>query len=78
MSMKVCKAEIYKFKNNKGRTVPDYVILNNYDGKFLEWVNVIKTGIKDIDENIGCDGSVVVHKRSHANKIIDAFNNYFG
>jgi hypothetical protein len=69
--MKICKANIYDFRNANGRRVPDYLILNNYDGRFLEWRDIEKTGIKEIDENIGCDGSVVLHKRSHAEKIIN-------
>jgi hypothetical protein len=71
MSMEICKAEIYGFRNNKGRKIPDYIIKNNYDGRFLEWRDVETTGIKEVDENIGCDGSIVVHKRSHAQRIID-------
>lgn len=74
MSLRVCKAEIYGFKNKKGRQVPDYVIMNNFDGRFLDWVAINRTGIKKIDENIGCDGSVVVHKRSYAERIIETFN----
>jgi len=75
--MKVCKAEIYKFKNEKGKTIPDYLIMCHYDGKFLEWVNVESTGILAVDKNIGCGGSVVVHKRSHANRIIKKFNEHW-
>ena len=45
--------------------------MNNFDGRFIEWREVNKIGIKEIDENVGCEGSVVVHKRSHAQKIID-------
>lgn len=71
MSMRVCKAEIYKFKNETGKIIPDYIIMNTFDGSFLDWINVEPTGIKEIDENIGCDGSVVVHLRNHADKIID-------
>ncbi len=71
MSMRVCKADIYESRNSKGRRIPDYVIMNNYDGRFLEWRDVETTGIEEIDENIGCDGSIVVHKRSHAQKIIE-------
>jgi len=51
--------------------MPDYIIKNNYDGRFLEWRDVSATGIKEVDENIGSDGSVVVHKQSHAEKIIE-------
>ena len=72
MSMKICKATIYEFKNGKGRKIPDYVIMNNYDGRFIEWQDIEPTRIEEIDENIGCDGSVIVHKRSHAQKIINA------
>ena len=75
--MRVCKVSVYKFKNGNGRTIPDYSIMNNYDGKYLAWTEVERTGIKEIDENIGCDGSVVVHSRSQANKIIDAFYSYW-
>lgn len=71
MSFQVCTAKIYSFKNEKGRTITDYIIKNNYDGRFLEWLDISPTGIKEVDENIGCDGSVVVHKRSHATKIIE-------
>ena len=71
MSFQVCKAEIYGFKDAKGRTIPDYIIKHNYDGRFLEWRDVSPTGIKEVDENIGCDGSVVVHKQSHAEKIVE-------
>ena len=71
MSFEICKARIYGFKDNRGRRVPDYIIKNNYDGRFLEWVDIYLTGIREVDENIGCDGSVVVHKRSHAKQIIE-------
>lgn len=71
MSMRICKADIYESRNSKGRKIPDYVIMNNYDGRFLEWRDVETTGIEEVDENIGCDGSVIVHKRSHAQKIIE-------
>ena len=74
MSLRVCKAEIYGLKNEKDRRKTDYIIMNNFDGRFLDWFAVRRTGIKEIDENIGCDGSVVVHKRSHAEKIIETFN----
>jgi hypothetical protein len=69
--MRVCKANVYESRDAAGRKIPDYVIMNNYDGRFLEWRDVETTGIEEIDENIGCDGSVVVHKRSHAEKIIN-------
>ena len=72
MSMRICKANIYEFRNSKGRKIPDYVVMNNYDGRFLEWRDIEPTGIEEIDENIGCDGTVVVHKISQAQKIIDA------
>ncbi len=71
MSFEVCKAKIYCFKNIKGGRIPDYIIKNNYDGRFLEWRDVSPTGIKEVDENIGSDGSVVVHKYTHAEKIIE-------
>lgn len=71
MSFQVCKANIYGFKDDKGRKVPDYIVKNNYDGRFLEWVDINPTGIREVDEQIGCDGSVVVHKRSHAERIIE-------
>lgn len=71
MSMKICKANIYDFRNTNGRRIPDYVILNNYDGRFLEWRDIEPIRIDAVDENIGCDGAVVVHKRSHAEKIIN-------
>lgn len=77
MSMRVCKVEVYKFKNKEGKTIPDYAIMNTYDGKFLEWVEVVETGTGKIDVNIGCDGSVIVHKRSQAKKIIDKFEEYW-
>lgn len=72
MSFSVCKARVYGFKNAKGRTIPDFVIKNNYDDRFLEWRDINPTGIKEVDENIGFDGSVVVHKRAHAEKIIES------
>ncbi len=71
MSFEICKAGVYGFKNEKGRRMPDYIIKNNYDGRFLEWWDINRTGISEVDENIGCDGSVVVHKQSHAEKIIE-------
>ncbi len=71
MSMRICKADVYESRDSKGRRIPDYVIMNNYDGRFLEWRDIEPTGIKEVDENIGCDGSVVVHKPSYAQKIID-------
>lgn len=71
MSFQVCKANIYGFKDDKGRKAPDYIVKNNYDGRFLEWVDIHPTGIKEVDEQIGCDGSVIVHKRSHAERIIE-------
>jgi len=71
MSFEVCKAKVYGFKNIKGGRIPDYIIKNNYDGRFLEWRDVSPTGIKEVDENIGLDGSVVVHKYTHAEKIIE-------
>lgn len=71
MSFEVCKARIYGFRNEKGRRVPDYIIKNNFDGRFLDWADINQTGIKEVDENIGLDGSVVVHKRAHAEKIIE-------
>lgn len=74
MSFEICKAEVYGFRNKKGNRVPDYIIKNGYDGRFLEWQDVSNTGIKEVDENIGCDGSVVVHKRSHAEKIIEVLD----
>ena len=70
MSMRICKANIYESRDAKGRRIPDYVILNNYDGRFLEWRDIEPIGVDEVDENIGCDGSVVIHKRSHAEKII--------
>ena len=69
--MRICKANIYDFTNKKGRKIPDYIIMNGYDGRFLEWRDINRTGIKKIDENIGCDGSIIVHKLNHAQKIID-------
>lgn len=71
MSFEICKAGIYGFKDEKGRRVPDYIIKNNYDGRFLEWADINPTGIREVDEQIGCDGSVVVHKRSHAEQIVE-------
>jgi len=71
MSFEICKARVYGFKNEQGKRIPDYIIKNGYDGRFLEWQDVCKTGIKEVDENIGSDGSVVVHKRSHAEKIVE-------
>ncbi len=71
MSFEVCKAHVYGFKDMKGRKISDYIIKNGYDGRFLEWRDINPTGIKEVDENIGCDGSIVVHKRSHAEKIIE-------
>ena len=72
MSQKIIKANIYGFTNSRGRRIPDYIIMNGYNGCFLEWQFINPTGIKEIDENIGCDGSIIVHKRSHAQKIIDS------
>ena len=71
MSFSICKAEVYRFKNEKGRKIPDYIIKHNYDGRFLEWRDINPTGIHEVDENIGYDGSVVVHKRSYAEIIIE-------
>lgn len=74
MSFEICKARIYRFRNKKGRRIPDYIIKNGYDGRFLEWRDINETGIKEVDENISCDGSVVVHKRAHAEAIIRALD----
>jgi hypothetical protein len=63
MSLEICKAQVFGFRNQQGRRIPDFIIKNNYDGRFLEWRDVSQTGIKEVDENIGCDGSVVVHKK---------------
>lgn len=71
MSLEICKAQVFGFRNQQGRRIPDFIIKNNYDGRFLEWRDVSQTGIKEVDENIGCDGSVVVHKKAHAEKIIE-------
>ncbi|MBI4430641.1 MAG: hypothetical protein HY587_02895 [Candidatus Omnitrophica bacterium] len=71
MSFTICKAKIYEFKNEKGRRIPDYIIKNNYDGRFLEWIDINPTGIKEVDQDINSDGSVIVHKRSHAEAIIE-------
>ncbi len=71
MSFEICKARVYGFKNETGGRISDYIIKNGYDGRFLEWADINPTGIREVDENIGCDGSVVVHSRTHAEKIIE-------
>jgi len=68
--MQICKADVYGFRDTKGKRIPDFIIKNNFDGRFLEWREIEPVGIEDVDINIGCDGSVVVHKRNHAEKII--------
>jgi hypothetical protein len=72
MSYAIIEAKVYQWEDSKGNTLPDYVIMNLYDGKFLEWNEVMPIGVKEADEQCGCDGSVILHSYQHAEKVVEA------
>lgn len=41
MSFEICKAEVYRFRNKKGRRISDYIIKNGYDGRFLVRISAV-------------------------------------
>jgi hypothetical protein len=65
------KARVCGFEDEKGMRIPGCIIRNNYDGRFLEWRGIDSIGPKEADENIDPDGPFIVHRQSHAEKIIE-------
>jgi len=59
--------EIYELRDLNGKKFgwERYTIMNNYDGRFLEWIDLDNHdyGDPEINEQLGCDGSIVVSKR---------------
>lgn len=72
MRYAIIEAKIYQWNDGKGNTLPDYLIMNLLDGRFLEWGEVEQVGVEEIDEQNGCDGSIVIHSYEHAEKVIKA------
>ena len=65
MSYAIIEAKVYQWDDGKGNTLPDYLIMNLSDGKFLEW-----SEIEEVDEQCGCDGSVILHTYQLTEKVI--------
>ncbi|GEM_PF-2100807 len=76
MNYAVIEAKIYQWHDQDNNIKPDYIIMNTSDGKFLEWSEITTTGIEEIDEQIECNGSVVVYSTENAEAIIKAMNGF--
>jgi len=65
--------EIYELRDVNGKKFnwERYAIMNNYDGRFLEWGDLedLDYGDQEINEQLDCDSSIVVSK-SQADLIV--------
>ncbi len=72
MKYSILQISFNKCRDARGKIIPEYIIMNMYDGRFLEWHDICETGNKEIDDQIDCDGSLIVNSKKDARAIIKA------